>query len=185
MDRRVPIAALAVLVAAPLVAAVIADLTFPDSVAVGGTQLQLNGVGLRKKLWIKVYAGGLYVAQKSADPAALIALESPKRMVMQFIYKEVERAKLDEAWNEGFANNSGAQLPALKSRLERFSSWWPAMRSGDTATITYLPGTGTRLEINGKEMGVIEGADFARALFAVWLGEKPADAGLKAGLLGR
>jgi hypothetical protein len=33
--------------------------------------------------------------------------------------------------------------------------------------------------------GVIEGADFMQALWAVWLGEKPADSGLKKGMLGR
>jgi hypothetical protein len=59
------------------------------------------------------------------------------------------------------------------------------MKSGERAVITYLPGVGTRLELNGKDVGVIPGKDFAEALFAVWLGAKPADAGLKAGMLGQ
>ena len=59
------------------------------------------------------------------------------------------------------------------------------MASGEQAVITYIPGTGTRLELKGKEAGVIPGKDFADAMFAVWLGAKPVDAGLKEGMLGR
>ena len=32
---------------------------------------------------------------------------------------------------------------------------------------------------------MIPGKDFADAMFAVWLGAKPADAGLKEGMLGK
>jgi hypothetical protein len=58
------------------------------------------------------------------------------------------------------------------------------MKSGDEAFMTYVPGTGTTLEINGKALGTIEGRDFARALMAVWLGDKPPDTNLRKGVLG-
>ena len=35
-----------------------------------------------------------------------------------------------------------------------------------------------------KKKGVIEGYDFKKALFGIWLGDNPADEGLKEGLLG-
>ena len=34
-------------------------------------------------------------------------------------------------------------------------------------------------------MGTIRGLDFKKALFAIWLGEKPADNSLKQGMLGK
>jgi hypothetical protein len=37
---------------------------------------------------------------------------------------------------------------------------------------------------NGEKKAVIEGADFYTALLDVWLGEEPADDGLKDALLG-
>jgi hypothetical protein len=40
------------------------------------------------------------------------------------------------------------------------------------------------VEIKGKEMGVIEGKEFAQALFAIWLGPEPPTAALKKGMLG-
>ena len=36
---------------------------------------------------------------------------------------------------------------------------------------------------NGKEVGVVEGLDFKKALFAIWLGEDPADDDLKEAML--
>jgi hypothetical protein len=175
------------LVAVAAAAMEIAGVTLPDTTTVNGSTLQLNGMGVRTKtfLKVKVYVGGLYLATPSNDAAAIIAADEPKQVLMHFLYSKVEKDKLTEAWREGFANNSSAALPTLKARLEKFCALWPDMASGERAVITYLPGTGTRLELKGKEAGVIPGKDFADAMFAVWLGGKPADAGLKAGMLGK
>ena len=167
----------------PAAAMELAGVTLPDATTVNGSALKLNGMGVRKKLFIKVYVGGLYVATPNHDAAAIIAADEPKQVVMHFLYSKVGKDKLTEAWREGFANNSAANLPALRARLDQFCALWPDMTRGERAVITYIPGTGTRLELNGKDAGVIPGKDFADAMFAVWLGAKPADAGLKAGML--
>jgi hypothetical protein len=185
MSRKALLSVVLILVAASVAAMELAGVTMPDTVTVNGSILKLNGMGVRKKLFIKVYVGGLYLAAPSQDAAAIIAADEPKQVVMHFLYSKVSKEKLTEAWRDGFANNSADRLPALRARLDQFCALWPDMRSGERAVITYVPGTGTRLELNGKEVGVIPGADFASALFAVWLGDKPADSGLKAGMLGR
>lgn len=163
----------------------LAGVNLPDTTTLSGTPVKLNGMGIRKKLFIKVYVGGLYVKTPSHDAAVLIAADEPKQMVMHFVYKEVEAVKITDAWREGFANNSASSLPALQQRLDTFCSWWTAMKSGERAVITYVPEEGTTLEIRGQKLGTIPGKDFAQALFAVWLGNKPADGGLKTGLLGQ
>jgi hypothetical protein len=38
--------------------------------------------------------------------------------------------------------------------------------------------------VNGTVKGTIAGDDFGRALFSIWLGSRPPNPGLKAGLLG-
>jgi hypothetical protein len=50
--------------------------------------------------------------------------------------------------------------------------------------LTYIPGKGTELTLNGKSKGTVEGADFAAALFSIWLGPKPISESLKKELLG-
>jgi hypothetical protein len=54
---------------------------------------------------------------------------------------------------------------------------------GDRYALTYLPGVGTELARNGRRLGVIEGADFSSALFAIWLGERALDDSLRRQLL--
>jgi hypothetical protein len=184
MKRVLGVLAVAVLLAVPGVTGELAGVTLPDTAKVGDATLQLNGMGLRKKFIVKVYVGALYLATPSKDVPAILAADAPMRMVMHFLYKEVEAEKITEAWTEGFANNSPAEAPALKADLEKFNSWWPAMKSGDEAVMTYLPGTGTTLEVNGKVLGTVEGRPFARALMAVWLGDKPPDTNLRKGVLG-
>lgn len=179
--------AAALLLPATLVgAATVKDVSFPDVAAIGGKECRLNGVGVRKKVIISVYLGALYQATPTGDAAAAIAAEEPKRIVMHFVHSKVGAEAIREAWRDGFAANSAASLPQLNERLERFCGWFDAdLLKGEQIVLTYLPGQGTEVTVQGKVRGVIEGADFMRALWAVWLGEKPADGGLKKGMLGK
>ncbi len=166
-------------------AQVIAGVQMPDSVEVSDMKLVLNGAGLRKKFFAKVYAAGLYLPEPTRDANRIIELNEPKRILMQFIYDEVSAKKITRGWTEGFKNNSSIdQMKALESRLDHFNALFEDMYKGDRVVIDYVPGLGTRVEIKDKAMGIIPGEDFMQALFRVWLGDRPADKGLKKGLLG-
>lgn len=171
-------------VAAHLVAGEVAGVTMPERKTVDGHVLQLNGMGLRKKAIFKVYVGALYLSQKSGDPAAILAADQPRQMVMRFV-RDVGKDKLVEAWKEGFAANSPASQAKLGKEVERFLGWWRDVKDGDEILMTYVPGKGTTVSFAGKEAGTIEGKDFADALLLVWLGPKPPSEELKAGLLGK
>jgi len=189
--RRTVIAVLVVtlLLGTVLLAGELAGVTMPDQVTVGEHTLTLNGMGLRTKkvlfIGVKVYVAGLYLPQKSSDPASIITSDEPKQIVMHFLYKDVGKKKLVEAWNEGFEANAPVSMDALKSRLATFNGYWSDMKTGDVAVLTYVPGQGTKVEIKGKDMGTIKGLDFAEALFSVWLGPQPPNGELKEGLLGK
>lgn len=183
----VGILAVAILVAAA--AAELEGVSLSNTVTAGGTTLHLNGMGVRVKkvafIGVKVYVAGLYLVEKSSDPAQILNADAPRQLVMHFLYKEVGKAKLVEAWNEGFEKNAKDQVGALKARIEKFNGLWPDMKSGDRAVLTYLPGTGVEVEIKGQKVGTIEGKDFADALFSIWLGPNPPNEDLKNGLLGK
>lgn len=159
--------------------------TFPDKITVGTSNLVLNGMGIRTKMFFKIYIGALYLPAKESDPAKILAADEPKQLVMHFLYSEVSKEKLLEAWAEGFEYNSEDKMGALKDQIAKFNGFWSEMRTGNVAVLTYIPGQGTKVEIKGKEMGVIEGKEFAQALFAIWLGPEPPTAALKKGLLGK
>lgn len=163
----------------------LAKVTFPDTVTAGSTTLQLNGIGLRQKLFSNLYVGALYLGQKSDDDSAIIRADAPKRLVLHFLYKEVGAEKMVKSFREGFKKNTGAQMGVLKSQIDAFLKQLTAMRKGDELSITYLPGTGTTLAIRGQDLLTTPGFDFAKALFAVWLGPNPPTEDLKNGLLGK
>ena len=151
-----------------------------------GQTLLLNGAGVRKKVIVKVYVGALYLQQKSSDPAKILDDGGPKRMVMHILYGEVGAGKLADAWTDGFhRNQEAAEMKGLKERLEQFNAMFPTVYRGDRLEIDLLSDKDTVVRLNGKELGSVGGADFARALLEVWLGAKPADKGLKKGLLGK
>jgi hypothetical protein len=51
--------------------------------------------------------------------------------------------------------------------------------------IAYVKGKGTVVSKNGKEVGMIPGLEFKKALFGIWLGSDPADDDLKEAMLGK
>lgn len=167
---------------ASLLAATLAGVTMPDTVTVGGRTLVLNGMGLRTKMFFKIYVGGLYLEKKSDDAAAVIQTDEAKRVVMEFIYSEVTRDQMVESFTEGFSGNAP---DAPKAQVSEFLAAIEPMQKGEQMAVTYLPGTGTTLSIKGKDKLTIPGQAFAKALFSVWFGKKPPTSGLKNGMLGR
>ena len=173
------------LLASNLYAREVAGIEFPESASVSGTNLVLNGAGLRTKFFIKVYAGALYLKSKASDAEKVLADTNPKRIVMHFIYDEVSKKKLTDGWNDGFENNQDEkQFKLLKSRLDTFNSYFTDLHKGDRVVLDYLPGKGTQITIKNENKGLIEGGDFHRALLKVWLGDEPADWGLRDAMLG-
>src|SRR4051812_6503037 len=151
-------------------------------IEMGGKQLHLMGMGLRKKLWFKVYIASFYLEQPMDDPAQVISSDQVKRVEMHML-RDLERGKIVEAVEEGFQKNSAQQMPALRERLERFLKSIPDLKSGEAIFVTYVPGRGTHIKAGRGEEIDLQGKDFADALFSVWLGPHPVDGELKQEML--
>ncbi len=163
----------------------IAKVNVAEKIEIANTTLTLNGAGIRSKFFFDIYVGALYLPKKTKDAKAAINMAGPKRVLMHFLYKEVEKEKLTDGWNDGFENNLiREQFKALKPKLEAFNKLFITVKRGDVITLDYLPGTGTRVSINDQIKGSIPGEEFYPALLNVWLGEDPADSDLKEGMLG-
>ena len=101
-----------------------------------------------------------------------------------FLYDELTKEKLVDAWNDGFnANQSKAQLAGLQERIDAFNALFPAVKQGDVVHVDYLPSQGTQVTVNEKVLGVVAGSDFNQAVLAIWLGKKPASKDLKKAML--
>ena len=155
---------------------------------VGGAALQLNGAGLRTRAIFKVYVAGLYVPQKSTSAAALLAQKGPRRVAITML-RNVDADTFSGALTEGLQKNlSEAQFAGFKAQIDTLSANLKSAgeaKKGDVIHLEFAPDAGTRVIVNGKPQGsAIAGEDFFTAVLRIWLGDKPADADLKKGMLG-
>jgi len=104
--KRISIAYAAWLLTGVAGAAALAGVSMPDTVTAAGKTLHLNGQGLRTKVFFKIYVAGLYLENPTHDAAQAISADQGKRVVMHFLYKNVTKKQLVEAWDEGFEQNS-------------------------------------------------------------------------------
>jgi hypothetical protein len=133
---------------------------------------------------VDVYVAGLYLERPSKDAAKILESDEVKVLHLRFV-RDVGRDDVVSSFTDGFKKNASDLVPAIRPRIGQFTSWMPSFEDGSTITLTYVPDEGTRVAVNGRMKGTIKGADFARALFAIWLGPRPPNGGLKRGLLGR
>ncbi len=168
------------------VAMQIGKVTLPDSLMAGEDTLLLNGAGLRKKFFIKVYAGGLYLKQKDANPVKIIDEDAPMAIRMHFIHNRVSSEKLVNGWNKGFKNGTGGNIAPIQTEIDQFNAFFSEeAKKDDVYDIIYVSEQGVSVYIKGELKGIVKGLEFKKAVFSIWLGEKPADTKLKKGMLGQ
>lgn len=147
-------------------------------------RLQLTGAGVLNYLaFFKAYAGALYMP---ASVAAEDALEPvPKRLVLSY-YRAIKGKDFANATRKKIADNvTAGQAKRLESRVDLLADMYRDVQPGDRYALTYLPGEGTALTLNGESLGIIPGDDFARAVFSIWLGDDPIDENFRDLLLGK
>jgi hypothetical protein len=183
--RIAALAAAAALLPAAAQAREVSGVEVPDSVTLAGKPLSLQGAGLRKRFIVKVYVGALYLEVRSSDPEAVVAADAAKVVRMHFL-RDVDREAVLGAFREGFEKNSPAAAAAAVATLRQVEQAVPAeIKKGQVLVVAYAPGAGTSLGVEGGTAATAEGKAFADALFRIWLGPAPADADLKAGMLGK
>lgn len=159
-----------------------AGVDFNDQVVAGDTTLILRGAALlRYKLVFKAYAAALYVAE-DFEPDSVLDRE-PLQLEIAYFWP-IPAEKFAEATVDGISKNVDFEtFSGLEAKITQFNEMYRDVEPDDRYTLTYVPGLGTTLALNGEELGRIDGDDFAAALFSIWLGDVPFDRDLKASLL--
>ncbi len=174
----------------PALAAVeVAGVKFDDKAKVGAGDTVINGAGMRKRAFFKVYAIGLYLPQKAASAADAINAKGAKRIAIVTL-RDLTAEQFVDALIEALKNNHDeTALKALQPKIDQFRSTMLAIGNAPEKSVVnldWLPDSGTRLTFNGTAKGTdISGEDFYRALLRIWLGDKPAQDDLKEHLLGK
>lgn len=160
--------------------------TIPNTVSFEGEKLVLNGVGVREKFWMDMYAGALYLNAKSSNANTIMNADEPMAIKIHIVSKLISSDKMIDAVTEGFENSTNGNVAPLKTEIDKFIGFFrDEISKDDVFDIVYLPSKGVVVYKNGNEKGAIKGKEFKKALFGIWLSNKPADQKLKQGMLGK
>jgi hypothetical protein len=161
----------------------IADIKFEKQYTAPETGLELKGVGVLRYLGIfKAYAGAFYLEEGASINEALA--DRAKRIEVEYL-RSFKGEDFGPATVEMMKKNvDKATIERLRNQIEYHNSLYEDVGPGDRYALTYIPGKGTELALNGEPKGVIEGADFATALFSIWIGQKPIDESFKRQIMG-
>ena len=163
----------------------VAGVNVAPTVSTHQKTLALNGAGIRKAYtFVKVYVGSLYTERKVTNASQLLADPGEKLIRMNFVYKKVDKGDIVKTFAEGLENNSPAI--ARSAEAKAFLSWFTAdFVAGDTVDISLYPDGTVAAAHNGKALGTVRSPELVQGVLLIWFGDKPADAGLKKGMLGQ
>ena len=160
----------------------VGGIEFADHYEWNGTPLRLHGAGvLRFKVFLKGYAAALYLGD-GVDPNQSLE-DVPRRLEIEYLWSIPADAFARATVEQISRNVDEATLARLRSSIDRLNELYTNVEPGDRYALTYVPGVGTELALNGEPRGLIEGAEFSSAVFAIWLGRKPVDKPLRQQLL--
>jgi Chalcone isomerase-like len=161
----------------------VSGVRLPTTARVGEQDLALRGADLLRWKWVvKIYVAALYLPPQLTRAQALD--EGTRRIAFHY-RRGFTAEQLVEATNGTITRGlDPAVATAIKPQLDAFNALYRPVKEGDVMAIDYQVGVGTTMRLNNVVIGTVPGADFARALFAIWLGDQAVDDDLKDALLG-
>jgi Chalcone isomerase-like len=161
-------------------AALWAQTTVPAEVAAELPGAMLLGSGRLTFIGLAIYEARLWVGEgfkaESYEQAPLaIELDYARTLYGKLI---AERS-LDEMKRAG-----GIREAQAETWLATLKQTFPDVAKGERITGVYRPGESARFFFNGKAIGEVRDAEFARRFFGIWLSPKTSEPKLRMALLG-
>lgn len=157
----------------------------PREVRIGDAVLVLNGSGLRNRMFIDLYIGSLYLSRKDSDAKSVIESDEPMAIRLSIVSSIITAEKLRDATLDGFQSVLDDTV-TLDDRIEQFlGAFAEPVEVGDSFLLSWNVSV-NMLQVRRNDVLVeqVEGLDFKQALFAIWLGDDPAQKSLKDEMLG-
>lgn len=157
---------------------------YTPSVTAEGKELKLVGAGTRVKWFFNVYSMAAYAETAGCDTTALITRDETKMLrinMLRDVSAEKMAATLAESFDKRITETSPAELKTQVSTLKSYFK--DECSKGTSIEFTYVPGKGTSIKQNGKELGpVMTGKPFADTLWDIYFGADTCCPKLKKGI---
>lgn len=150
--------------------------------AAGPERLPLRGVSTYRYYGMKLFTAALYAPSAAQGTGGVLA-DVPKRLVIRY-HRKIGKQHLVKAAEHNLKGLPETRLAALRERLERLNSSYQDVDRDDEYALVYVPGKGTTLERNGREVVTVEGQDLAQDYFGIWLSARSINDRLTHELLG-
>lgn len=160
----------------------VSGINIEDTIILNNVPLKLNGYGIRKKWFVKVYIAALYTTKPTKSYAELLKDTSEKILRLHFLHK-VEKSKVTDSIREAFLNIT-PDLPESEAGKKFFSQFNNDFNVGDVLEILFLPDGTVVTKHNNKTLNMIKSYRLVYGLLSIYLGDKPVDVNLRNALLG-
>lgn len=150
----------------------------PESLAAGNAQYRVLGSGRMRWFGLHLYDAALWVSGREHVWDQPFALDI--RYARDFSGARIAEASADEIRRLG-----GADTRRIESWREQMARVFPDVRQGEHLTGVFRPGLGAEFFHQGRSVGTVYDADFARAFFSIWLDPRTREPKLRAALLGQ
>ncbi len=147
------------------------SICFNRTQEIAGQQIPIKGAELLEYLMLDLYTAALYA------PADIKTIDGilgnvPKSLVLHY-HRTIKKEWMIKASRDRIKKNKDNNAVALEDRLKQLDAAYQTVQRGDRYELRYEPGIGTSLILNGKLQATIQGEDFQRAFFGIWLSKLP------------
>lgn len=162
----------------------VAGATFPTKMKINDKVVKYNGAGVRTKYFIKLYVSALYVPNTTTNAQEIIDQDVESAVRLKLLSSLVTRDKFVETVRDGFKTSTEGK--ASQQEIDDFMKLFTGeFAEGDDIILIYKPKSGVEVYMNGKHLGGAKGLEFKKALWGIWLGQKPVNDKLKKSMLGK
>ena len=176
-----------VVIAFQVEARTIGGVDMEASMKAGNQTLILNGAGIREKFFVNIYVAGLYLTEKNSDYMNIINMDETMAIRIKITSTLITSKRFKEACEEGFERTTNGNTAPLRPQIDMaYTAFNNEFKVGDVFDIVYNKGAGTDFYKNGKHIVKVDGLDFKKALFGIWIIDKPShkNENLRKGMLG-
>lgn len=167
-------------------AAEVEGIVYQDTVVVDSTSLVLNGVGIREKYFLDLYACGIYLPSKKDTASVIYNTNEIQSIRIVITSSLITKEKFNNALRDAYKKSTKSNYSTIKTRVDELKMHLgEEFEVGDVFTLCYVPEVGLKVSRNGELKGVVGGFDFKIETFKIWLGPLCVSEDLKSNLLGK
>lgn len=172
------------LITLPAFAAEVDGVKLKDKMLCGGVELPLVAAGLRDATIfnIRVYVLAMYA------PAVVTSLKDPgiekRPMCFEVHYlRDVEKKKVDEAWEFQFKESSMYAYPKMKDDIKLLQKYFGEIEKNKGVHLFELLEDTTKVYETGTYKGEIPGKEFSKNFISLFYGDNPPTKDLREALM--